>query len=177
MKLWQPFLMLPLGAAYTAQATDYLSVEAAQQVMFAQADQFIAQPLPLDDDKKQAITALSGVRVRSDEQPVWRVFQASEQIGWFYVDNVIGKHELITYALATDMDGKVLSIEVLSYRETHGGQVRNPLWRQQFSGKKLQDAFKLNKDIDNISGATLSCRNLTDGVKRLLATQQLYLQS
>lgn len=177
MKPWQPFVLLPLAAVHCAQATDYLSVEAAQSLMFAEADSFIPAQLMLNDTQKEAIKKLSGVRVRDALQQVWRVSKGGTQLGWFYVDNVIGKHELITYALATDVTGKVLSIEVLSYRETHGGQVRNPVWRQQFSGKTVQDAFKLNKDIDNISGATLSCRNLTDGIKRLLATQFLYLQS
>ena len=86
---------------------------------------------------------------------------------------MIGKHEFITYAVALSLDGKVQGIEILSYRETHGGQIRNPEWRLRFVGKTVQDKFKLNQDIPNISGATLSCRNVTDGVKRLLAVQQL----
>ena len=36
-------------------------------------------------------------------------------------------------------------------------------------------AVALDKDITNISGATLSCRSLSDGVKRLLALQQVAL--
>ena len=36
--------------------------------------------------------------------------------------------------------------------------------------------LKLDEDIQNISGATLSCRHLTDGVKRLLALYDLVLK-
>jgi Na+-transporting NADH:ubiquinone oxidoreductase subunit NqrC len=66
-------------------------------------------------------------------------------------------------------------VEVLVYRETHGYQIRNPEWRQAFVGKTLTDAFKLDQDIPNIAGATLSCKNVTNGVKRLLALQQVAL--
>ena len=57
----------------------------------------------------------------------------------------------------------------MDYRETYGSEVRNPLWRKQFVGKTLKDPFVLDKDIVNISGATLSSRHITDGVKKLLA--------
>ena len=88
---------------------------------------------------------------------------------------MIGKHEFITYATAISPDGHVLGIEILSYRETHGGQVREATWRKQFVGKTLSDPFKLDQDVSNISGATLSCRNVMDGVKRLLAIHKLFL--
>jgi hypothetical protein len=44
-------------------------------------------------------------------------------------------------------------------------------------GKTLQSKLDLGKDIQNISGASLSCRNITNGVKRLLALQQVALSS
>ncbi|MGD9842751.1 MAG: FMN-binding protein, partial [Steroidobacteraceae bacterium] len=63
------------------------------------------------------------------------------------------------------------------YRETYGYQIRETSWRDQFTGKALQDTFKLDQDITNITGATLSCRNVTNGIKRLLALQQVALRS
>ena len=36
--------------------------------------------------------------------------------------------------------------------------------------------LKLDADIKNISGATISCRHVTDGVKRLLALHDLVLK-
>jgi Na+-transporting NADH:ubiquinone oxidoreductase subunit NqrC len=95
--------------------------------------------------------------------------------GWFYLDQVIGKHELITYGLAVAPDGTVRGLEILDYRETYGGEVRNPQWRAQFVGKKAGSPLQLDVDIVNISGATLSSRNITVGVRRLLATHALVL--
>ena len=70
----------------------------------------------------------------------------------------------------------VRGLEVLDYRETYGGEIRNPRWRQQFVGKRPGAALKLDGDIKNISGATLSSRHVTDGVRRLLATYDLLLR-
>jgi Na+-transporting NADH:ubiquinone oxidoreductase subunit NqrC len=90
-------------------------------------------------------------------------------LGFFIVDEVIGKHELITYAVGLDPQGVVRGIEILDYRETRGGEVRDPRWRAQFNGKHAGDAVRLGQDIQNLSGATLSCRHITDGVRRLVA--------
>ena len=79
----------------------------------------------------------------------------------------------IPYALALNSDGSVRGIEILEYRESYGGQVREPLWRAQFIGKRHGAEFALYEDIQNISGATLSSRHITDGVKRLLATYDI----
>ena len=55
--------------------------------------------------------------------------------------------------------------------------MRNAKWRAQFAGKDARAPLKLDVDIKNISGATLSSRHITDGVKRLLATHALVLAS
>jgi Na+-transporting NADH:ubiquinone oxidoreductase subunit NqrC len=57
----------------------------------------------------------------------------------------------------------------------NGGEIRNPKWRQQFVGKRPGSQLRLDKDIKNISGATLSSRHVTDGVRRLLVTYQMLL--
>ena len=61
-------------------------------------------------------------------------------------------------------------VEILEFRESHGMEVRGEKWREQFKGKNAGSKLKLNDDIYNISGATISCRQVTEGVKRVLAT-------
>ena len=72
--------------------------------------------------------------------------------------------------------GDALEIEILDYRETYGYEIRNEKWRGQFTGKQHGARLKLDGDIQNISGATLSCRHITDGVKRLLSLYELVLK-
>ncbi|MGL4302928.1 MAG: FMN-binding protein, partial [Sphingomonas sp.] len=94
---------------------------------------------------------------------------------WFIVDEVVGKHEFITFALALDASGAVKSVEILDYREAYGGQVRDPRWRAQFVGKRAGAPLRLGNEVKNISGATLSSKHVTDGVRRLLATYAIVL--
>ncbi|HXX11475.1 MAG TPA: FMN-binding protein [Burkholderiales bacterium] len=172
------FVLLPaaLVAPAAAYAAEYLTVPQAQQLLFAEADRFVDAAVELSDDQRKAIEDKSGVRQRWKKQAVWRAEKAGQLLGWFIVDEVVGKHEFITYAAGLTPDGKVRGIEILAYRETHGYQVRNPEWRHHFEGKTLADPFKLEQDIPNIAGATLSCKNVTNGVKRLLALQQVMLR-
>jgi Na+-translocating ferredoxin:NAD+ oxidoreductase RnfG subunit len=95
--------------------------------------------------------------------------QGDNVLGRVIVDSVLGKFEQIDYAVATDAAGKVLAVEILTYREGHGAEVRLPAWRNQFVGKTAADPMKIGSDIANISGATLSCTHITDGVHRLVA--------
>ena len=67
-------------------------------------------------------------------------------------------------------------IEIMDYRESYGYEIRNEAWRRQFVGKRDGDPLKLDVDIQNIGGATLSCRHITDGVKRLLALYNVALK-
>ena len=95
--------------------------------------------------------------------------QGDGVLGRVVVDSVIGKFEQIDYAVALDTAGKVLAVEILTYREGHGGEVRMPAWRNQFVGKSASDALRVGSDIANISGVTLSCTHVTDGVHRIVA--------
>ena len=95
--------------------------------------------------------------------------QGDAVLGRVLVDSVVGKFEQIDYAIALDANGKVLAVEILAYREGHGGEVRMPGWRNQFVGKTAADPLRIGSDISNISGATLSCTHVTDGVHRLVA--------
>lgn len=171
---WRYFLPTTVLVA-PLYAQDYLSIEQAQQILFPSATHFIDNALVLSDEQKRQIKQLSGLKQRWDKQRIWRAASTEKSLGWFIVDEVIGKHEFITYGVALSPDGHVLGIEILSYRETHGGQVRDAQWRQYFVGKTLADPFKLDEDVPNITGATLSSRNVMDGVKRLLALQKTVL--
>ena len=166
-----PWLAAPvLLAPLVVHATQYLTVEQAQRVLFPAADRYEEQPVTLTDAQKKAIEQASDTRVYNRRPKVWRAMSGDTLLGHLFVDQVYGKHEFITYALAVTADGSIAGVEILDYRETHGDQVRQPRWRAQFLGKDADDAVKLGRDIQNISGATLSCRHLTDGVRRLLAT-------
>jgi Na+-translocating ferredoxin:NAD+ oxidoreductase RnfG subunit len=168
--LWTTPIVIA-GPAIAGHAATYLTVEQAQQLIFPGAE-LIPADVTLDDAQVKAIQKKSGVRVRHREQKVWK----APGLGWLIVDDVLGKHEFITYALGLNADGSVKQIEIMDYRETYGYEIRNADWRAQFVGKTSESKLALDDGIANISGATLSCRHITDGVKRLLAFHDVALR-
>jgi FMN-binding domain len=157
---------LPLAAIIASQpahALVYLSVEQAQQLMF-KGQTLDAIPITLSTADIAAIEKDAGVKVFPGALRAWKADD-----GYFFVDAVIGKHELITYAVALGGDGKVRQVEILEYREAYGGEVRSERWRAQFIGRHHGDPVHIGRDIQNIAGATMSSQHLTEGIRRLLA--------
>lgn len=167
MKLLRYSLSVPMFVA-TAHAAQFLTVEEAQRVLFPAAERFQEKKLELSPEQLRQIEARSRTRMRLKRFRVWDALGHGEHIGVVMVDEVYGKHEFITYAMAIDGAGKIVGVEILTYRESYGGEVRNAQWRAQFVGKSARDPLELDKDIRNISGATLSCQHLTEGIRRNL---------
>ncbi|MBD8524165.1 FMN-binding protein [Pseudoxanthomonas sp. CAU 1598] len=148
-----------------SRAATFLSAAEARELMFP-GKAFIPNNVQLSAIERAAIKAASKARVRSKELKAWR----SAEGDWFLLDQVIGKHEFIDYAVGFNPRGEVVGVEVLTYRESYGSEVRNPRWRAQFHGRDYREQLELNKQIKNISGATLSCQHITEGINRLAAT-------
>jgi Na+-translocating ferredoxin:NAD+ oxidoreductase RnfG subunit len=173
---WLAPIAVLAAASPQCIAAQYMTLEQAQALIFAQAQEFVPAPVTLTPDQIERIERRSGVRVRSAQQRVWQARSAGKLLGWLIVDQVIGKHDLITYALGINPDGSARQFQVLEYRETYGSQVRYPEWRDQFAGKTAADRLELGSDIVNISGATMSCQHVTEGIKRLLVFYQVALR-
>jgi Na+-translocating ferredoxin:NAD+ oxidoreductase RnfG subunit len=160
-----PAIVMSAGVAHAEQ---YLTVAQAQAIIFP-GQRLTPDTVTLTREQVRTIEKSTGVNVRVKEIRGWR----AENGGVLFLDQVVGKHEFITWALGVNGDGTVRDIEILDYRETYGSEIRNANWRAQFVGKTSRAELRLNRDIKNISGATLSCRHVTDGVKRLLATYEI----
>ena len=173
---WHPaWLAAPLAALSVpalAGARIYASVDDAQQRLFP-GQKMSQSPVLLSDAQREQMRAASSVREPFNGERVWRAAKG----GWLVVDEVVGKHEMVKYALAINADGTIRGVEILEYVESYGYEVADPAWRGQFVGKTVAAPLKLNQDIRNISGATLSCKHLTDGIKRLMVMHDLVLKN
>ncbi len=83
-----------------------------------------------------------------------------------WIIDEIGKTEPITIGIVVSGDS-IESIEVLAFRESRGWEIKYDFFKRQFFGAGLAPDHKLNRDIDGISGATLSVRAMTN-VSRLV---------
>jgi hypothetical protein len=160
---------LGFGEVFAAQ---FMTVEEAQRSLFADADRFEEQSLRLTTEQVAAIAKLAGPQPRHGSLRVWKALRGIEALGYFFVDEVIGRQDLITYAASIGPHGKLGTLEVLVYRESHGGEIRNTAWCAQFQGRDLSN-LRFPTDIKNIAGATLSSEHVTQGARRLVALWQV----
>lgn len=105
--------------------------------------------------------------------PYYEARNGATLLGYAFVDEVIGRTEPITYLAAISPEATVVGVDLLTFRETHGYQIERQGWRDQFTGLRLTPDLHLGRAIDSISGATLSARALTRGIRRLLATAEV----
>lgn len=170
----QKSLLLGVGLlfnTYTSLAKTYMTAQQAKDVIWPG---LVMEPFSVNLSKAQmkTIKENSETRVRHD---VVKGFRSSEN-HWLIIDQVIGKHEFIDLAIGLDSQGKVTGIEILTYRESYGDEIMNPKWQAQFYGRGTELVLKLDQHIKNISGATMSCRHVTDGINRITHTWEQVLQ-
>jgi Na+-translocating ferredoxin:NAD+ oxidoreductase RnfG subunit len=157
-------------------AVPYMSFAQAQALIFPEAKTFVPAPVTMTPEQIARIEKQCGVPVNSPNQRVWLAQVDGKTIGWFIIDEVLGKKEFMIYGVGIAIDGAVRQIQIINYRENYGYEVKGAKWREQFAGKTIADAVELGVDIKNISGSTLSSRHITEGVKRLLAFHQVVLR-
>jgi Na+-translocating ferredoxin:NAD+ oxidoreductase RnfG subunit len=171
-----PAAIIVGAGAVPCLAATYLSTEEACKLCFPSAGRFTREDVALTPDQVKAVEKEGGVKVKRPGIKAWKAFDGPKFLGWYLEDEVNGKHDIITWGMGMAPDGAVLRIEILAYNETYGYEVREEKWRAQFIGKKPGAPVTLNEDVKNISGATISCRRITEGVKRLLAVYAVALR-
>jgi Na+-translocating ferredoxin:NAD+ oxidoreductase RnfG subunit len=166
------WLLAPVLVAASASAlgTQYATPEEAAQRSFPEAVAFESRTVQLSAEAQQAVAKAAGLPARSVAWRMQVALNAARQpLGVVVFDSVVGKFELIDYAVAIGNDGKIRNVEILTYRESHGYEVRLGGWRSQFTGKDAHAPLRTGDDIANISGATLSSTHVTDGIRRIVA--------
>jgi len=83
-------------------------------------------------------------------QRYWRI---DNKTAWIFDE--IGKEEPITAGFIVAA-GKISQVRILAYRESRGYEIKYPAFLKQYQGVELSLDNYLNRNIDGISGATLS---------------------
>ena len=138
--------------------------------IFPQAGHFVRQVQHLDPAAKAELAADLG-RALAEDSLVVHLAHGDEGalLGYAITTEEIGKFRPITFMVGINTQFEVVGAAVLIYRESRGGEVRHPRFLRQYRGKGRRDPIRINRDIINITGATLSVRSLNFGVRKLLA--------
>ncbi len=155
----------------------YFTEEEAAKVMFPESETIRRETLPLTPEQKTLVEQTIGWKFPETSFDVY-IGETKEDIdGYAIVQNTIGKHRPITYMVAVDSGGEVINFEVLVYREGRGNEIARKRFNYQYEGKTVGDPVGINRDIINITGATMSVRSASAGVKRVLVlVNEFYLK-
>lgn len=141
-----------LGIYPVAGADVYLQPERfIEQSFAAKPNQRV---IWLQKELKQEVAGILGHPYRGLRIRYWELHGRTA-----WILDEIGKVEPITAGFVVE-DGKLVEMQVLIYRETHGWEVRYPFFSKQFKGAGLNNKKGLDRKIDGISGATLSVNAL-----------------
>ncbi|GIW71723.1 MAG: hypothetical protein KatS3mg102_1265 [Planctomycetota bacterium] len=147
----------------------YLTLPQALGEVFPEAVRFEQAELRPSAEERARIEQRLGRRLYEPAVVVHRAWDAEQQLlGWAVVTEEIGKYRPITFIVAVDPAGRVKDVAVMVYRESIGAGVRRRRFLAQFIGKDLGAPLELHRDVINLSGATLSSRAVTRGIKKVL---------
>lgn len=176
-RVWDSELKRYLTEQEMSMAEVYLTEEEALKLMFPKSERIKKDLLRVSTDKKMVIEERIGWKFPENDFEVFIGETGAKIDGYALVQNTIGKHKPMTYMVGVDNTGHVLNVELLVFREARGSEVRTKRFNVQYEGKTVSDPVRLNKDIINISGATMSVRSMTAGIKRaLVLVDEFYLR-
>jgi hypothetical protein len=176
-RVWDSELKRYLTEQEMMMAEVFLTEDDAVKLMFPKSERIRKELLRVPMDKKAKIESRIGWKFPEDTFDVYIGESGGQVDGYAFVQNTIGKHKPMTYMVGVDAQGLVSNVELLVFREARGSEVRTKRFNVQYEGKSVLDPVRINKDIINISGATMSVRSMTAGIKRVLVlVDELYLK-
>ncbi len=115
----------------------------------------------------------------------WNIESKNETIGFVYTGRVfscskngctVGQSsmngenaEFFDYFILFDKTKSVTSVVVYNYEATHGQEITAKGWLNQFAGFNGSRNLVVGKNIDSISGASISVNAITDDIARKTA--------
>ena len=153
----------------SAAAETLLTQEQALKVVFPKSESVKSETKVLPPEQRKMLEENTGLRFPEPAYPTFVATTKGQPDGYAVILNEIGKHENISFIVGVSPKGKVMEVAVMEYRESRGGEVKEQRFLSQFRGKSSGDPIRVNQDIVNYTGATLSSYAISRGVRRALA--------
>jgi hypothetical protein len=176
-RIWDNELRRYLNEAELNHAEVFMSEEEAVKLMLPNSQRIRRELIRLTHEKKELIEERIGWKFPEESFEVYIGETGDKVDGYALLHNTIGKHRHMTYMVGVDGEGHCTNVELLVFREAKGSEVGRKRFNSQYEGKTVSDPIRINKDIINISGATMSVRSISAGVKRVLVlVDEFYLK-
>ncbi len=169
-------LALILGISLNASAQVFLKPQEAIEKLMPEADSHVTDEKALTPEIKRRLEEGLGRGVEEKRYIFIIGMKGGKPTAYAVILNVTGKERPITFMIVINPDGRVRAVEVLVYRESQGSEIRDQRFMRQFEGKTIMSELRAGRDIDVITGATLSSRSATFAVKKALALVDLFYE-
>ena len=176
MRIARPAALLALALSPAVARADqvFLREADAPTALFGEGVHATRSSLVLGPAELAALSRRVGRRVDQRDYPYLAVSSAAGQLlGWIFVLDVVGQTLPITFAVGVKTDGRLQDLQVMVYREPHGSEIRERRFRAQFAGKRVDDPLIVGKDIDAITGATISSHSAAYAARKALALAEI----
>ncbi|HYO58105.1 FMN-binding protein [Archangium sp.] len=154
---------LPARAAGTFFTTPQVLKE-----FFPKSQRVSYRKVKLGPTELAAVQGRLGYKPAKSEYVIFVATTGAHVDGYALIDEELGQHEQITFAVKLSPEGVVERHEVMVYRESYGEEITDARFRRQFQGKTAKDPVRAGVDIDVVTGATISSRSMAIGVRRAL---------
>ena len=176
-RIWDNELRRYLTEEEMSHAEVFMSEEEAVKLMLPKSQRIRKEMLRLSQEQKELVEQRIGWKFPEESFEVYIGETGDKVDGYAMIHNTIGKHKHMTYMVGVDAKGRCANVELLVFREAKGSEVGRKRFNSQYEGKTVLDPIRINKDIINISGATMSVRSISAGVKRVLVLiDEFYLK-
>lgn len=157
------FVLLSSASLYAGELVslkDYLKKELASSAKMTK------EVFKLTVEQKKALTALAP---QADENEFTFYYGKSTSGSLEKACTVVpqqGKEGPMTIGVCFEPSGLVSSVTMLFFEEDHGKKVSEQSFLKQFKGKKVSDTFQVGKDVDGVSGATVSSKAVAESLRK-----------
>jgi len=158
----------------SASAETFLTEQQAIKVALPDSEQISTEVRTLTPAQREDLQQKTRLRFSEPEYKFFVGKHKGQVNGYALIVNELGKHELITFIVGIDSKDKVGQVAIMEYRESRGGEVREKRFLRQFKGKSLKDPIRVDEDITNYTGATLSSHAIARGVRKALELTSLF---
>lgn len=115
------------------------------------------------------------ITVRAGNVVVYSIKMNGNVSGFALFSQSKGRFDYFDYMILVSMAGKIEKVKVLKYISEHGGEIRSSKWLAQFIGYEGGPLI-YGKDIQALTGATISAGSITSDIQILLGLMQSYLK-
>jgi len=167
------WLALSSGASALQDSSQvYLSKAEALEHVFPAATRVVELRHILSRDEIGRVETLTRKPLAEGGFYLYAAMSDGTPIGYAAIVAEVGKVKPITHIVGVTPQATVDRVAVMIYRESHGADVAGQRFMRQYEGMSLKDSIRLDKDVINIAGSTLSGHAICRGVRKALAAVQ-----